>query len=107
MEKKEAKQKLESIKVAGHKIRRGVCSCLTARIRSRKFDMHLRAVFIDSKDDFNVSITEDKILSMIDEAESWDVMITEKKEVVLEIMTKEYQIWIDIPTPSWMLGAKR
>jgi len=90
--------KTESITINGKTIRAKYCSCLMARIEDKKFNLYLREVFIRDKNNFDVSITEDKIITLLNEAVSFEITKDIKSDLMfLQIETETHKICVDIP----------
>lgn len=85
---------IEKITLKHKIIRKGVCSCLPARIVCKRFEYFmLRNPTEPEKQE--ISITEDTIIDLINEATSFE-LIEDHEETVLYIDTDKYRIYVVI-----------
>lgn len=80
-------------------IRKGYCFSLKANIRSKKFDLNLVGSWPNFPKngvrDYNISLTEAKIIDLMNEAESFQVnQSRDDKETYLQIETNDYTIYV-------------
>lgn len=86
-------KKMETIEINGKEIRAKHMSCLDAYIIDKTFSLYIKQHFAE-KGDATVSITENKIIELLNDAESFAVtQDTDEKDVmILRIETKTHSI---------------
>ena len=89
---------MNKIKINGREIRKGVCSCLKANVQSKEFGECLRSTFLEEGHEYQISITEAKIIELINKANSFVVNDGDEKDVkYLVINTDEYDVVVSVP----------
>jgi hypothetical protein len=88
---------MESIKINGKEIRAGLCSCLTATVEDKTFGLYIKGHFAE-KGNCDVSITEDKVIGLINQADSINVVQDSERPnvMLLHIDTKTHHICVDV-----------
>ena len=97
--------KIKKFEINGRTIIDGYCSCLKARVEDKLFSNCFLIEIGEMKKEWNdatlISLTEDKVIYLINEAEKIEILEQteedkEKKTMWFEIETKTHKIYVEV-----------